>query len=160
MAGRRRVTLTGSEAITGIDAQLRKKVIYGVPLAATISRITTDANSLTVSVTPPTEAGGSPIKGYKVEVRSANAVVATAFSAQPSITVSGLTSGSTYTVSAAARNSSGAGPMSTPVSVTIRDENDPPTVPTAPLAVSAVPTNISGQIGLAGRHLSTTGARR
>ena len=95
----------------------------------------------------PLNDGGSPIAGYTVFVRSGEALVATdnVDSSTFNDSISGLTNGTTYTVTVAATNESGMGAESSPP-VEIAPEC-PATAPTAPLAVTAAPLCESTNVG-------------
>lgn len=77
----------------------------GTPGAPTITSVTTASGSVTVSFTPPTETGGSPIVGYLVSAGQRSQEC----DASP-CTVSGLVNGSAYEVSVAAQNELNTGP--------------------------------------------------
>jgi hypothetical protein len=89
---------------------------------------------LTVTVTPPTNNGGSPITGYKYSL-DGGAFQATSALSNGTFTITGLTNGRLYTVSLLAFNAVGDGPASAPVSGT------PATVPDAPTNVRGTPGN-------------------
>jgi hypothetical protein len=80
-----------------------------VPSAPTIGTATAGNAQATVTFTPPTSDGGSPITGYRV-TSSPGGITATG-SASP-ITITGLTNGTAYTFTVAAQNLVGYGPES------------------------------------------------
>ncbi|MDQ6793773.1 MAG: fibronectin type III domain-containing protein [Chloroflexota bacterium] len=88
--------------------------------------------------TAPTSSGGSPITGYTATASPGGATCTTA---SLGCTISGLTNGTTYTVTVSATNVVGSGPASAPASAI------PMTVPGAPTGLSATAGN--GQVVLA-----------
>ncbi|GAA2569471.1 hypothetical protein GCM10010435_49360 [Winogradskya consettensis] len=91
-------------------------------------RATAGDTTATLAFTAPASDGGSAITGYEYSLDG------TTWSALPaSLTVGGLTNGTTYPVRVRARNDVGAGPASASVSVT------PRALPGAPANVAAAP---------------------
>jgi predicted outer membrane repeat protein len=86
-----------------------------VPGAPTIGTATPGLNQAAIAFTAPASTGGAPITSY-VATCSPGGITATGTSSP--ITVTGLTIGTTYTCSVAARNSAGTGPASATVSAT------------------------------------------
>ncbi|NMO13307.1 hypothetical protein HPC49_15380 [Pyxidicoccus fallax] len=105
-----------------------------VPAAPTGVTATPANRSLVVTWSAPVETGGSVITGYTVTVQPGNHSQEVSAN-ETRATVTGLTNGTEYTVTVAARNEAGAGPASSPVSAT------PLAVPSAPTAVQATPGN-------------------
>jgi probable HAF family extracellular repeat protein len=80
------------------------------PSAPTNVTATAGNGQATVTFTPPTDHGGSPITSYTVTANPGNI---TANGSSSPITVTGLTNYSTYTFSLTATNSDGSGPAAT-----------------------------------------------
>lgn len=106
----------------------------GLPSAPTNVQVISACESLQVVWNPPATDGGSAVTGYVVRVRVGGQVVQTQAvdGATFSTTISGLTDGTSYTVTVSAVNSAGEGPESAPVDAM------PQCVPSAPIAVVAV----------------------
>ncbi|WP_396159738.1 YHYH protein [Flavobacterium sp.] len=91
----------------------------GVPGAPTIGTAIPGNTSATVSFTPPSANGGSPITGYTVSC-AGGGTTRTASGTSSPLTVTGLVNGTSYLCSAQANSAVGAGPASGQVSVTPR----------------------------------------
>jgi hypothetical protein len=91
--------------------------------------------AVTINWTAPTSDGASPITGYVVRVFQNGTLVTTDFTGPSTFTdtVSGLTNGLTYSLTAAAFNSVGTGPQTAPLLLT------PTGGPSAPTIDSVVP---------------------
>jgi hypothetical protein len=98
----------------------------------------------TVSFIPPASNNGSPVTGYTVTSNNGNGTDANAGTALTTHIVTGLTIGTTYTFTVTATNADGTGPASLPSnSVTPKAT---PTVPTAPIMLSATPGDSKAQV--------------
>lgn len=82
------------------------------PGAPTISTVTLEIGQVVVRFTPPLDNGGSPITGYTVTASPGGGIQASG--AGSPITLTGLTSGATYTFTVTATNAVGNGPPSPP----------------------------------------------
>ncbi len=95
------------------------------PVAPAVGTVTAGSGTATVNWTAPTNPGSSAITGYVVTATPTGTGGPISMDALPSATtatLTGLTNGTTYSVTVAAVNAVGRGPASVPVSVT-------PTVP-------------------------------
>ncbi len=111
------------------------------PGAPTGVAATAGISTVIVTFVAPTDSGGSAITGYTVTSLPAGGVDSDAGSLALSHVITGLTSGTPYTFTVTAANSSGTGPASAPSnSVAL------PTVPTAPLAPVAVGGDASATV--------------
>jgi hypothetical protein len=109
-----------------------------VPGAPTGVNASAGDGSATVSFSPPSSDGGSPITGYSVLASggagsASVAATASASGAGSPILVIGLTNGETYTFTVTATNAVGTGPTSAPSNAVT-----PATAPDPPAAVHAV----------------------
>jgi len=84
-----------------------------VPAAPTHVAATSGDGSATITFTAPTDNGGSAITGYEVFDSDGNKV-ATGSADATSITITGLTNGTTYTFTVIAKNAVGSSDKSTP----------------------------------------------
>jgi titin len=114
--------------------------VPAVPLSVTAAPLCESAN---VGWNAPLTDGGSPVTNYTVFARAGNQLVTdTVGGSTFSDVLSGLTDGTTYSVTVAAQNAVGAGlESSPPVSVT------PVCVPAVPLSVTAAPLCESASVG-------------
>ena len=106
--------------------------VYGeptVPAAPTISSIITGNGTLTVFFTPGAD-GGSPITNYKYSTDGTTYTALDPATTTSPFTISGLTNGTTYSVSIKAVNSAGDSPASTALRAT-------------PVAPEATPTTVA-----------------
>ena len=103
--------------------KVRELAVRKPPAAPTVVTATAGNCTATVSWTPPTDDGGSPISGYTITANP-DGVTADAPAEATSATVEGLTNGTSYTFTVAASNEAGPGAPSaasapvTPVSPT------------------------------------------
>jgi subtilisin family serine protease/fibronectin type 3 domain-containing protein len=131
------VTTTG-----GINAVLSGIFLGNPPPAATVPGAPTGVTAtpgngqVALSWLAPAD-GGSPITGYTATAAPGGATCSTA---GLGCTVSGLSNGTTYSLTVRATNAVGQGPASSPASAT------PATVPGAPTSLTAAPGN--GQASL------------
>ncbi len=103
------------------------RTVPGAPTGLTV-RVGMATGAATISWSPPTGDGGSPITSYTVITSPSGARCTTAGT---ECTVTGLTNGTAYTFTAHATNAAGDGP------------NSPSTPPTTPKAVPAPPTGVT-----------------
>jgi len=93
----------------------------------------------TVTFTPPTTNGGSPITGYTVISNPAGGVDTDAGTTSTTHVVTGLTNGKPYTFTVTATNSAGTGAASSPSNKVTPQAG--PTVPGVPKIVTVTPGN-------------------
>ncbi len=117
------------------DVTRKFDIRASLPTAPSITSISAANASLTIGFTAPSFTGGATIVGYRVVVTPTGGTATTFDTCTTSpCTIEGLTNGSEYTATVAARNVAGLGPASnaspaaTPVSKA-----------TAPTAIAAVP---------------------
>ena len=125
-------TVRNVEALQFTD----QTVSVRVPAAPTIGTATAAAGSATVTWTAPAAGGAPAVTGYEVVVNAGGSVVRTVTGIAPtatSLTVTGLTNGTTYTLQVRAVNLFGAGPLSA---------QSNPVTPVAPVTVLGVPTGV------------------
>jgi hypothetical protein len=101
-------------------------VAPGAPTAVTAS-VTAASGQAVVSWTAPTSNGGADITSYTVSVIIGGSTVSTETSSTTSVTINGLTNGTSYTFTVSATNIAGTGTASSPSPAVI-----PYTVPDAP----------------------------
>jgi len=164
-------TITGLSALTSFDFRVSSVnvissssptssvtattlgTVPGAPTSLSASQI--GATSITLNWVAPTNTGGSPITGYKVEYKRSNVntyTVATA-SASP-YQISGLTSGSAYNFRVSATNVTG---TSVTTSVLNASTTTVPVAPTAPRSL-ATATVYGNALALRWNAPSTPGA--
>jgi hypothetical protein len=102
-----------SNAVEGIPAT--------TPSAPSIFSISPSNNALIISVTPPTDNGGSPIVYYQYSL-DAGTTYSSYFETSP-LRAEGLTNGTSYSVTVRAINNIGPGPASTAVSAIPADRD-------------------------------------
>jgi hypothetical protein len=133
------VTASNGNRISTPSAATPPVTISTAPVTAPSILVVRGDSKLIVTVTPPTDNGGSPITGYKYSVDGGS------FQATPTLTnnqfeITGLTNGTAYSVRILAVNAIGDGAISTAVSGT------PATVPGAPTNVRGTPGNQKANI--------------
>ncbi|MBK7621525.1 MAG: fibronectin type III domain-containing protein [Kineosporiaceae bacterium] len=131
-------TLTTAERRTLEDYLAHKWASIITPAAPGTPSATAGNGTAAMSWTTPTWDGGATVTGYTATA-SPGGQTCTATPPATTCTLTGLTNGTTYTVSVTATNSIGTGPAAT-TTVT------PATTPGAPTAVTATPsTSVNGQ---------------
>lgn len=100
---------------TGSFASRPPVTVPGAPTAVSV----TPGNAQAVVVfSPPTETGGAPILSYTAVAAATGGISLTASGAGSPLTIAGLTNGTEYTVTVAARNQAGTGAASAGTTVT------------------------------------------
>ncbi len=126
-----------SAPVTGVPSTVPVAGIPStVPAAPSITSVTSGVASLVVDWTPPTDAGGSPITGYRLVATpigpgSPVTLSPDAPAGATSATIPGLVNGTTYSVTVAAVNVNGLSNPSAPVT------GVPSTVPGVPSLASS-----------------------
>ncbi len=108
--------------------------VPGPPVGVTAASV---SSGVKVSWRPPLTDGGSAISGYVVTVAGATQKVTVGASAR-SVTVTGLTSGTSYTFTVAARNTRGKGPGQTSTPAIAGGSRGPKTVVLSAAALAAL----------------------
>ena len=113
------------------------KKAVGTPNAPSISEVNEASGQLTVTWTAPTSNGGSAITDYEVSATDgANTITDTTGDDSLTLALSGLTNGSSYTITVRAKNSDFWSTSSSPSS-----PHTPLGVPGAPTALVLTPTS-------------------
>ena len=145
-------TVAGSPGLPTAVALLPPPTVPGAPVIGTA---TARNGSATVTFTPPSSDGGSPVTSYTVTARDLTSPAhsgGTVTGTGSPLTVTGLTNGDTYTLSVTAANAVGTGPAFRPSNAVI-----PATAPSAPRGLKA--TAASAQVRLSWTAPSSTGGR-
>jgi hypothetical protein len=112
-------------AVTSVALGEPSNDVEGIPAttpsAPSIFSISPSNNSLIISVTPPTDNGGSPIVYYQYSL-DAGVTYSSYFETSP-LRATGLTNGTSYSVTVRAINNIGVGPASSAVSATPADRD-------------------------------------
>jgi chitodextrinase len=106
-------------------------------VTATNSSNGTNTATVDVTFTPPASDGGLPIRNYTA-VSSPGGIIGTSGNGTPSIQVTGLTYGTSYTFTVYATNEDGNGPASDPSNAVT-----PVPVPSPPLVPGAAAVDIA-----------------
>jgi hypothetical protein len=102
-----------SNAVVGIPAT--------IPGAPSIFNVSPSNNALIISVTPPLDNGGSPIVYYQYSLDGG--VTYSSYFETSTLRATGLTNGTSYSVTVRAINNIGAGPLSSATSATPADRD-------------------------------------
>jgi len=102
------------------------------PLTISVRRLNSAAD---VSWDPPSNDGGDPVTGYRLQVQKGNELPRSFITTEPSYSIRGLENGTSYTMRVRAINSVGESVASEPSNVT------PATVPDPPGAITAFRQN-------------------
>jgi hypothetical protein len=106
-------TATNAAGTSTASAPSAAVTVVGLPDAPTNATATAGSKKLTVTWLPPANNGGAPIIEYTATASPSGATCTTT---STSCIITGLTNGSTYTVTVTARNSAGRSPASQPSS--------------------------------------------
>jgi hypothetical protein len=124
----------------------------GVPGTPLITSVLGRQSSLVVSWSPPTSTGGATLTGYVIKATAGESTVSvTAGSSATSATVSGLSNGTSYSVSVVAQNSVGTSSVASSSGVPSATY-----VPGAPEQITAVPSG-TGEVDLSWQPPADTG---
>ena len=124
-----------------LDAgQVRVYAVLNSPGAPTVSAVTAANGSLTVSFTAGAD-GGSPITNYKYSIDGTNYIALNPAATTSPFTISGLTNGTTYSVTIKASNTNGDSTASNAVAGTPVASAATPTEPNStPAPTTVAPT--------------------
>jgi LPXTG-motif cell wall-anchored protein len=134
-----------SSAISNDDShldagQVRVYAVLNSPGAPTVSAVTAANGSLTVSFTAGAD-GGSPITNYKYSIDGTNYIALNPAATTSPFTISGLTNGTTYSVTIKASNTNGDSTASNAVAGTPVASAATPTEPNStPAPTTVAPT--------------------
>ena len=126
-----------------------------VPGAPAVTSVTASDGSIMVALTPPTDAGGTPITGYTLQVRAGTTLVASKTSSQPSFAITGLTrAGVTYSVVATASNIVGQSAWTDPATVTLPDLPGAPTISNVTTASGSITVSLTAPATTSGTPIT------
>lgn len=143
------ITLRAVNSVGPSDASSAVNVTpVGLPSAPTVTSVDWDDTTASISFTPPTSTGGAPITTYEYSLNAGGSwnPRTDGGTTESPLVVSGLTTGTTYSVDLRALNSAGGGATQpTPVVVTPGAPHTPPTPP--PTYVADAPTDVRATAG-------------
>ena len=122
----------GAKSNRTLTGQVRVYEVLTSPTAPTISSVTPASGSLTVAFTPGAD-GGSAITNYKYSINGTDYIALNPATTSSPFTISGLTNGTTYSVTIKAVNGVGDSPASNAVTGS-------PTAPTTSTTPDTTPT--------------------
>ena len=122
----------GAKSNRTLTGQVRVYEVLTSPTAPTISSVTPASGSLRVAITPGAD-GGSAITNYKYSINGTDYIALNPATTSSSFTISGLTNGTTYSVTIKAENGVGDSPASNAVTGS-------PTAPTTSTTPDTTPT--------------------
>jgi chitodextrinase len=100
----------------------------------------------TVTFTPPADNGGSAIVEYEVKVWSGSSVMKSVYGTSSPITVTGLTNGTAYTFTVAAKNGNGVWSQASAPSAPVTPNASQQPVPSAPQNVNATASDAQATV--------------
>jgi len=130
------VTSAGDGIVSATSSSIPLATPPGAP---TLNSATGGNGSIVLSVTAPTSSGTSAISSYEYSTDGGSTWTDTSSTAT-TISISGLTNGTSYTVAVRAKSAAGAGPSSTTLTAT------PITAPGAPTSVTATAGNAQATV--------------
>lgn len=143
------LTLRAVNSVGSSDASSAVNVTpVGLPSAPTVTSVDWDDTAASIYFTPPTSNGGAPITTYEYSLNAGGSwnPRTDGGTTESPLIVSGLTTGTTYSVDLRALNSAGGGATQpTPVVVTPGAPHTPPTPP--PTYAAGAPTDVRAAAG-------------
>ena len=116
------------------------------PTAPALATSSASTDTVTISWSSPTRDGGLPVSGYQVLVFSGSATPIATLDASPGsndTTVTGLASGTTYSIEVEASNAVGVSEPSNPITFTTENIPEPPGTSPPPKPSTAPNSNLS-----------------